>query len=257
MLKNIFRKKTKPLYDETFSQSSIDQTDEITNNHTNKLSKRKKIFIALTSLFMIFVISFCAFAFALFYVKKDYEVVSSFTNMPEPIQTETTGGLTKQIDDYNITINFKAKYTIVGKVVEKRYYPPFKMINKLSNYDIGIAWGALSDNTYDEYISYKNNGNRFLSYRYNMSLANTLGGESAVKDIISNNHIIHADDTVLKCLRNIKEGQHIKIEGYLSYVSYESEYYYGDWNSSLTRTDHGDGACEIIYVTKITWLKTN
>ncbi len=27
------------------------------------------------------------------------------------------------------------------------------------------------------------------------------------------------------------------------------------WNSSTSRTDTGDGACEIIYVTDVKWLK--
>jgi hypothetical protein len=39
----------------------------------------------------------------------------------------------------------------------------------------------------------------------------------------------------------------VELEGYLVYVK-------GDnftWNSSLTRNDTGDGACEVLYVEKI------
>ena len=68
--------------------------------------------------------------------------------------------------------------------------------------------------------------------------------------------MIHANNHVLKCLRHVKEGQYIKIEEYLAYVTYKGKNCQEEWNSSLTRTDHGNGDCEVVYVTDITWLKT-
>ena len=62
--------------------------------------------------------------------------------------------------------------------------------------------------------------------------------------------------TASQLLRNVKEGDYIKIEGYLVYLYYSNEDGRGEWTSSLTRTDRGDGACEVIYVKNITWLKT-
>lgn len=255
MFKNLFKRKKKNLYDESFEQNSLETTGENPNKPIRKMSRKKKIAIAVTSIFLVIAIAVSSFAFSLFYVKKDYETVASFTNMPAPIQEETTGGITKKVDDYTVNIEFKAKYTLVGKVVEKHHYFPYKIANKLSQYDIGMAWGVMSDDTYNDHISYKNNGLRFLNYRYTNKLVEMLGGKEFLNSI-SNNHMIHANNHVLKLLRNVKEGQYIKIEGYLSYVSYKNKRYTGTWNSSLSRTDHGDGACEVIYVTNITWLKT-
>ncbi|MBR7172653.1 MAG: hypothetical protein IKD36_02545 [Clostridia bacterium] len=259
MFKKLFKRKEKNnIEPEKPSQNETSLIDLIEESKTKKsrFSKKQKILIAVTSICLALIIAVGAFAFSLFYVKKDYETVASFSNMPEPVQIETTGGVTKSIDDYDITIDFKASYTLVGKVVETYYYFPYKMINKLSRFDFGMAWGAMSDDTYEDYISYKNNGNRFLTYKYKNSLVDILGSKEAVVNSISNNHMIHANNRVLKLLRNVRVGDHIKIEGYLSYVSYKSDHSYGDWNSSLSRTDHGDGACEIIYVTNITWLKS-
>ena len=252
MFKKIFKKKEKQ---ETIKQNETSMIDLIEESKTKKsrFSKKQKILIAVTSIVLVLVITIGAFAFSLFYVKKDYETVASFSNMPEPVQIETTGGVTKEIDDYEINIEFKASYTLVGRVVEKYYYFPFKMINKLSRFDFGMAWGVMSDHTYDDYITYKNNGNRFLTYKYKNTLISKVG--ESFNNSLSNNHMIHANNHVLKLLRNVKEGQYIKIEGYLAYVSYKNKYSHGTWNSSLSRTDHGDGACEVVYVTNITWLK--
>ena len=219
------------------------------------MSKTKKIAIAVVSFSLGLFIAIAAFFFTMFYVQKDYEYVADFVNLPDPVQVETTGEETKYIDDYEIKMEFKAEYTLCGLVVEKYHYFPYKMINKLSQYDFGIVWGPLLGENIDELMSFRNKGNRFLHYTYSNALTAKLGSKEAVTDSLSNNHMIHADNHVLKLFRNVKEGDYIKIEGYLVYVSYENSRSRGTWNSSLVRNDHGDGACEIIYVENVTWLK--
>ena len=63
-------------------------------------------------------------------------------------------------------------------------------------------------------------------------------------------------EKVAKLCKNIKQGDFVKIEGYLVKSSWKDnkhrEYH---WNSSTSRDDKGDGACEIIYVTSVKWLK--
>ena len=54
----------------------------------------------------------------------------------------------------------------------------------------------------------------------------------------------------------VRRGDHIRIKGYLVNVDAVkpngSESYY--WHSSTSRTDTGDGACEVIYATEISWV---
>ena len=69
------------------------------------------------------------------------------------------------------------------------------------------------------------------------------------------NHIIPASDDVRWKLKMLRAGDHIRLRGYLVDVdgirSDGATFY---WHSSTTRTDTGDGACEVIYTTGIEWL---
>ena len=220
-----------------------------------EMSRRKKIILAVISVSMVLVIGFSAIFFSMFYVKKEYEYVSAFTDLPDPVQIESSGEFSQILDDYEINYEIKAEYTITGLVVEKYYYFPSSMINKISRYDLGIVWGALLGEDLKDTMKFKNKGNRFLHYTYKNSLISKLGSRDAIVNSLSNNHMIHSSDYILKCLRNVREGDYIQVKGYLVYMSYSNDNSRGTWNSSLSRTDHGDGACEIIYVTSITWLK--
>ena len=63
------------------------------------------------------------------------------------------------------------------------------------------------------------------------------------------------DKTVKGKLLSIKKGEYVELEGYLvtAYTTDSDSNIY--WMSSDTRTDTGDGACEVIYVTDVKWLK--
>ena len=220
-----------------------------------KMSLKKKLTIVSLCIFLTLAISLGIYIFTLFNVKKNYDYVDSFVNLPDPVQVETSGEIIKTVGSYEVTYELKASYTIIGLVVEKYYYFPSKIENRISRFDVGIAWGPLLGEDLGKYMSFKNDGNRFLQYRYANELTQKLGSKEAVINSLSNNHMIHSDETVLKYLRNVKEGDYIKVEGYLVYVTMKSKNYVGHWDSSLSRTDHGDGACEVIYVTNITWLK--
>ena len=249
MIFNLFKRKKKQ-NNEIIDDSQI---NEIYTPESKKMSKRKKQIIAIISLMMVVIIAFGSYILSLFAVKKDYEYVSSLLNLPEPIQIEAANVINHEVDDCLITYNVKAKYTLTGRVVEKHYYMPYNTINKIARYDFGMAWGEVANEENISQIKFRNDGQRFLHYQYPNSLIQKLGSREAITDHISNNHLIHANERVLKLIRNVKEGQYIKIEGYLVYVQFE--FGYADWNSSLSRTDHGDGACEIFYVTNIIWLK--
>ena len=254
MLKLFKRKKINQEPQNETSQTIYETLDSL-NQKPKRLSKKGKIAIAAASLILAIVIAIGAYAFSLLYVKKDYQTVASFANLREPIQEATTGGVTKNIDGYEVKFEFIATYSIVGRVLEKQYYFPNDIVNKISRYDLGIGWGVMSGHEYDDYITFKNNKQRFLTYKYKTSLIDLLGSQEAFANSLSNNHVIHANEHVLKLLRNVKENQYIKIDGYLCNMTYSNKRYSGTWTSSTVRTDHGDGACEVIYVTNVTWLK--
>jgi len=73
-------------------------------------------------------------------------------------------------------------------------------------------------------------------------------------DEISNNHLIAKSDKIRKKIARVKVGDQIKIKGTLAnYTSLNNE---SSWrNSSLTRSDTGNGACEVILVESLEILK--
>lgn len=245
--------------DMSYYDNEVDNEDDNGSNADfwetqNKIKKRVKI--AIISLALVIVICISVFAFNYFYVKKSYESVASLVNLPEPNQQEATGEFVKQIDEYEIKFEIKANYVLNGRVVEKYHYQPFTIVNKLSEYDLGIVWGKLLGEDLED-MNFRNNGNRFLQYRYSQSFTEKMGGKEAIINSLSNNHIIPSEERILKCLRNLKEDDFIKLEGYLVDVTYTNIYnsYSANWTTSLSRTDHGDGACEVFYVTNLVWLK--
>ena len=74
-----------------------------------------------------------------------------------------------------------------------------------------------------------------------------------ISECISNNHLIPSDSKIEKLIKRIKKNDYVKLEGYL--VSAEEIDGNFKVRSSTTRSDNGDGACELIYVTNVTWLK--
>jgi hypothetical protein len=66
----------------------------------------------------------------------------------------------------------------------------------------------------------------------------------------SNNHLIPASEEVYKKIKEAQVGDQIYLKGYLA--NYEFIDNKGDRysrNSSITRSDNGNGACEVVYVT--------
>jgi hypothetical protein len=64
----------------------------------------------------------------------------------------------------------------------------------------------------------------------------------------ANMHIIPADGRVADALDAVREGDRVRIDGWL--VNVEA----GDgwrWRSSLSREDSGGGACEVVYACAI------
>ena len=60
-------------------------------------------------------------------------------------------------------------------------------------------------------------------------------------------HLIAADKSVAKQISRARSGQAVTMKGYLVEASRADGF---TWRSSLSRTDSGDGACELMWVTE-------
>ena len=152
-------------------------------------------------------------------MKKTFENIDDFYNIPAPVQQSASGKVIKTIDNTDIEITFKYSYILAGRVVDVQPYLPTKVQNKLSPIDIGVTWGFLARDEYHDTIKWSSAGTRFLNFRtQNPELTRNM---NRVSQHLSNNHLIPATDEIEKQIKSIKEGDFIKIEGYLVNVYHD------------------------------------
>lgn len=144
-------------------------------------------------------------------------------------------------DEGEVAIRLLAEYKLKGVVKAKKKYNDYP--SQISKYDIAIAWGDLNKEKYDEHIKYTQ-GSRWYYYNYS-------GDFPKDGDFIASNsanvHLVHSNQEILDKLKKIRRNDYVSIEGYLIEAIFPN----GPWRSSLSRTDTGNGACEILYVIKI------
>jgi hypothetical protein len=146
------------------------------------------------------------------------------------------------LDDYLVTR--KARFKIRARVLSiEPYY--FKRDADLSPIDLALGWGEMSDQAVLDQIKISQ-GNRWYLTRYE--------GRPPISDqqIISNSsnmHMIPASRDIEKSLKKLRKGEIVVLKGYLVDVDHESGW---KWRTSMSRTDTGDGACEIVFVESLT-----
>ncbi|MCB5263052.1 MAG: hypothetical protein LHW64_03820 [Candidatus Cloacimonetes bacterium] len=144
-----------------------------------------------------------------------------------------------------VVLSAKAKYTIDGQLVsKKRYLHGF--MNRLAPYDFALTWGDMPQ--YLDQMKFRQTSRFCL---YNMK-KNATVDPKYVQDHMSNNHLIPASKNIQKAMKKARKGDLIRIEGHLVNVqASKNGRMISAWNSSESREDTGNGACEIIYVTRL------
>ncbi|MBR1817182.1 MAG: zinc ribbon domain-containing protein [Lachnospiraceae bacterium] len=173
----------------------------------------------------------------------------------EPIQEETVGYIEKDIGGYEVSFYQQYTYEIEALVIHTKNYYGLGLGNRLAPRDIALAWGKVAE--YNDKINFHwSQSGRWLRWKVNSyDELDPVGNVEYVSCHTSNNHLIASNNSVKRKIRKLKKGDHVKIIGYL--VNVDAENKMGRtflWNSSTTRTDTGDGACEVIYVTDVIWL---
>ena len=119
---------------------------------------------------------------------------------------------------------------------------------ELSPFDLALAWGRLAEPNCDRYITYSQSG-RWYFYRY--SGESPVGGDY-IASHSANNHIIPATENIRKAIGITRKKQRIILQGYLVNVdgTYKNATVW--WRTSQSRSDTGDGSCEVFYVKRVT-----
>jgi len=189
-------------------------------------------------------------------VEKSIEKVSRLNFLESPVQTEASGETSVRIYGTNVKLTYVAEYTISGRVLITQSFSGGTK-GRLSPVDVALAWDFLADTQVDSKITWGIPKSRFYSFAVSDGAwLNRVGGPNVIISNSANNHLIPADNKIRELIGLIEAGDYIRIEGYLVNVYWEAGFgsYYA-WDTSTTRTDTGDGSCEIIYVTDIKWLE--
>jgi len=169
----------------------------------------------------------------------------------QPLQTDT--------EKKEVTLNYMGiqyliqpiqNYEISGLVVSHNNPSGFGDIyhdsKSFDTKDLCLIWGNNLMNNDFHKVKFWN-----VSWTCNVSYPLGINFEF---DEISNNHLITRSDEIRKKIAKVRVGDQIKIKGTLAnYTTLNNE---NSWrNSSLTRSDTGNGACEVVLVESLVVLK--
>jgi hypothetical protein len=169
----------------------------------------------------------------------------------EPLQEVTDQRqFTAIIKGYTYTITPRATYHIAGLVVSQhRGDALFNMYHQADPgnvEDVCVVWGeAIANGSYRK-VTYTS-GEFTCYFSWSGRLDPPFNPEK-----MSNNHLIPADDLVAHRIRGLRIGDQIRMIGLLvDYNVSSNGRNVFTRQTSLTRKDTGNGACEILYVTDL------
>ena len=156
----------------------------------------------------------------------------------EPVQRDVQAAPFR-VRDYTLTP--RARFRAEARVLAGERYR-FAREADLMPRDLALGWGVMSDSSVIEQLAISQS-DRFYFWKSRSSAL-----PAQVEQIIAssaNMHLIPASDGVARAIDRARVGQIIELEGMLVDVALPKG---GNLRTSLTRTDSGAGACEIVYV---------
>ncbi|MCF7908876.1 MAG: hypothetical protein K9L86_08420 [Candidatus Omnitrophica bacterium] len=177
----------------------------------------------------------------------------------EPIQRETyTPSFEAKAEGSIYDINPSHHYKLNGLVVSQHdstawwdYYHK-KWGDSLNLKDVCVIWGDnLENETYRRMRFRNGNWTCYVSVNHKTADQDWAQFNMAA---LSNNHLLSDKAEINQALRKVHVGDQIYLKGYLA--SYHRQGSHFSRDSSISRTDEGDGACETIYLTDFKVLKS-
>ncbi|WP_420468346.1 hypothetical protein [Panacagrimonas sp.] len=133
----------------------------------------------------------------------------------------------------------RAHYDITARLLSRRAYR-FGREAALSPVDFALGWGVMSRTEVLDAMQIRQSG-RYFSLRWQTPPA----PPQEILDSAANMHLIPADASVARSLDRMRPGQVVRLQGLLVDAIGADGW---RWSTSLTRSDRGRGACELMYV---------
>ena len=141
------------------------------------------------------------------------------------------------------TLKPRAHYDITARILSTESYR-FDALAALVPEDLALGWGPMSENRVLQTLDISQSG-RFYWWRPHPD-------SPVSRDIITthsaNTHVIPADSTVKRQLERLRVGEVVRLTGTLVDGTRDD----GAWvHTSLSRSDTGAGACEVLLVESV------
>jgi hypothetical protein len=158
----------------------------------------------------------------------------------DPLQHELFAAPIIEKDGYSLTP--LAEFSTKARVLSiENYYADRGA--ELVPTDFALGWGPMSDEAMLKDISISQSG-RF----YFWNVREFPISRKEIEMHSANMHLIPADKYVEKQLKSVRKGQVINFSGYLVEAKSPDGW---KWRSSLSRSDTGGGACELVLVKSV------
>ena len=239
------------------------RSEEVKTNQKNVKFKHKKTAIIYV-VGVIVILSIPAIAFLVHRFRfdntfeaaglPDYSEQYQSSIDEDPIQIDVAAHETRAINGVTATIRYQAYYDISATVTSVHDYYGFDLYATYVPRDVCLAWGSLKDSLTNPDISYRQHTRQcFISWQNNAIETPDDAFRGAFRTKVShlqmsNNHLVPSTREIRDQIFGLKSGDRVRIIGYL--INIYSQYE-GNLISSTSRTDSGNGACEIIYVKRI------
>jgi len=132
-----------------------------------------------------------------------------------------------------------ATFSLSARVLSRADYR-WDTESKLAPVDLALGWGRMSDSAVLDKIDVSQSGRFYYWHVREFPIP-----EREIIESSANMHLIPADKIVEHEIERARTGDVVAFDGYLVEADGPNGY---KWISSLTRSDSGAGACELVWV---------
>ena len=139
-----------------------------------------------------------------------------------------------------------AQFSCDARVLHRKTYR-YDRCAALAPVDLAIGWGPMSDQAVLDQLTISQAA-RFFYYEYRQPPI----PQEAIISHATNVHVIPSTPEIEARCKGLRSGELIHLSGLLVEAAGNG---LGTWRSSLTRTDSGNGACELVWVEQLEKLE--
>ena len=161
----------------------------------------------------------------------------------EPVQSTITNEQAEPWAHGAYRLRALARYDITARLLSRKFYNGDE-ISDLCPIDFAVGWGPMSDQAVLDRVSVWQTG-RFFFWKYQNPAP--IAKEEIIKHA-ANMHLIPSTTEVATQLKSVRTGDLFRLRGLLVEATKPS---LSPIRSSLTRTDTGKGACEVMWVESV------